>query len=60
MKKMFRLRQQAKAAVTAALGDTLADTRAGLHTHTFAHTHLPLTAYGGCSQRQAWLHAGPH
>lgn len=45
--------------VTAAFGDTLANTHAGLHTHNFAHTHIPLTAHGGCSQRLTLLRAGP-
>lgn len=45
--------------VTAALGDTLANTHAGLHMHALAHTRVPLTVHGGSSQRPALPHASP-
>lgn len=46
--------------VISALGDMLANTHAGLHTHALAHTHTPLTVHGSNSQRRpALLHAGP-
>lgn len=54
----FCLWQQAKGVVTAALGDTLALTHAGLHTRALTRTLTP-TAQAGCSQRPALLHTGP-
>lgn len=45
--------------VTAALGDTLTRTHAGLYTHTLAHNHVPLTVHRGFSQRPDMVRAGP-